>query len=111
MSDLEDIKPGKEAVKLLLSFDPIPDRREAYFHYVLGEFIPMLEHLGLKMCEAWHTAYGSHPLRLTGFIAPNRNAMEDILDSEDFRHLEENLQEYVVNYRKRVVPMQRNFHF
>ena len=43
-------------VKLLLAYDPIPDKREAYFNYVLGEFVPALEHLGLTMSEAWHTA-------------------------------------------------------
>jgi hypothetical protein len=27
---------SQEAVKLLLSFDPVPELQEAYFHYVLG---------------------------------------------------------------------------
>jgi hypothetical protein len=100
-----------KAFKLLLSFDPIPERREAYFHYVLGEFVPTLEHLGLRMCEAWHTAYGAYPLRLTGFFAPDRNTLESILSSEDFIELEEKLQDYVINYQKRVVPMSRSFQF
>ena len=47
-------------VKLLLTYDPLPENREAYFNYVLGEFVPALEHLGLTMSEAWHTAYGSY---------------------------------------------------
>jgi hypothetical protein len=101
----------QEAVKLLLSFDPVPELQEAYFHYVLGEFVPTLEHLGLRMCEAWHTAYGAYPLRLTGFSAPDRKTMDDILSSEDFQQLEEKLLEYVENYQRRVVPMRRNFQF
>lgn len=101
----------QEAVKLLLSFDPVPELQEDYFQYVLGEFVPTLEHLGLRMCEAWHTAYGAYPLRLTGFSAPNRRAMEDILSSEDFQQLEERLQDYVENYERRVVPMRGNFQF
>ena len=100
-----------EAVKLLLSFDPIPERREAYFHYVLGEFIPTLEYLGLKMCEAWHTAYGPYPLRLTGFVAPDQATMDSILSSKDFRELEERLQEYVMNYHRRIVPVRSSFQF
>ena len=59
-----------QPVKLLLSFDPLPDRREDYVQYVLGEFVPSLARAGLPMCEAWHTAYGRYPLRLTGFLAP-----------------------------------------
>ena len=101
----------EDTVKLLLSFDPVPELQEAYFHYVLGEFVPTLEYLGLRMCEAWHTAYGSYPLRLTGFTAPDRRTMDDILSSEDFLELEEKLQEFVENYKRRVVPMRGNFQF
>jgi hypothetical protein len=98
-------------VKLLLTFDPTPERREEYFRYVLGEFIPALEHLGLKMAEAWHTAYGEYPLRLTGFIAPDRDTMLEVLESKAFKDLEARLQEYVVNYRRRIVPVRRRFQF
>lgn len=101
----------QESVKLLLSFDPLPGKREAYFQYVLGEFIPTLEHLGLQMCEAWHTAYGAYPLRLTGFLAPDRATLGDILASQDFLELELKLQEFVSNYRRRVVPMRKRFQF
>jgi hypothetical protein len=101
----------QEAFKLLLTFDPMPEHWEAYFQYVLGEFVPTLEYLGLRMCDAWHTAYGAYPLRLTGFCAPDRSTLEDVLTSEDFLELEEKLQDYVVNYRKRVVPMSRSFQF
>jgi hypothetical protein len=100
-----------QAVKLLLTFDPIPERQEAYFQYVLGEFVPTLEHLGLRMCEFWHTAYGAYPLRLTGFIAPDRTTIESILASDDFRHLEDRLQEFVQNYKRRVVLVSRSFQF
>jgi hypothetical protein len=101
----------QESVKLLLSFDPLPGKREAYFQYVLGEFIPTLEHLGLQMCEAWHTAYGAYPLRLTGFMAPDRATLGDILASQDFLEMELKLQEFVSNYQRRVVPLRKRFQF
>ncbi len=101
----------QESVKLLLSFDPLPGKREAYFHYVLGEFIPTLEHLGLQMCEAWHTAYGAYPLRLTGFLASDQDTLEGILTSHDFKDLETRLQEFVINYQRRIVPMKKRFQF
>lgn len=101
----------QDSVKLLLSFDPLPGKREAYFRYVLGEFIPTLEHLGLQMCEAWHTAYGAYPLRLTGFLASDRATLGDILASEDFLELEQKLQDFVSNYRRRVVPLRKRFQF
>lgn len=98
-------------VKLLLTYDPIPDRREAYFNYVLGEFVPALEHLGLTMSEAWHTAYGAYPLRLASFIAPDQDRLEEILTSARFQSLETRLQDFVVNYTRRVVRCRGRFQF
>jgi hypothetical protein len=99
------------SVKLLISYDPLPEVREEYFRYVLGEFIPALEHLGLTICEAWHTAYGEHPLRLTGFLAADENTMDRVLASEAFLELEDRLQEFVVNYQKKVVRQRKRFQF
>jgi len=98
-------------VKMLLTYDPLPDRREAYFNYVLGEFVPALEQMGLKMSEAWHTAYGDYPLRLAGFIASDRHTMDEVLTSQAFVELEARLQEFVANYNRRVVPFFGRFQF
>jgi hypothetical protein len=98
-------------VKLLLTFDPIPEHREEYFKYVLGEFVPALEQLGLSFCEAWHTAYGEYPLRLTGFLAEDRETLLEILTSETFLDLESRLQDYVLNYHRKIVPQNRRFQF
>ena len=105
--------PGRDdsPVILLLTYDPMPDRREAYFSFVLGEFVPEMERLGLKMSEAWHTAYGDYPLRLTGFIAPDQTTMDFAVGSPDFQGLEQRLQDFVVNYQRRVAPLRRRFQF
>ena len=97
------------AVKLLISYDPLPERREGYLHYVRGEFVPALEQLGLVMCDAWYTAYGSHPLRLSGFLATDRDALEQVINSETFQDLESRLQEYVTNYKRKIVPHRATF--
>ncbi len=99
------------AVKLLLVYDPIADRREDYFQFTLGEFVPAMEHLGLSMCEVWHTAYGDYPLRLIGFMAPDRESLDDVLASDDFHRLEARLLEFVVNYKRRIVPLSGRFQF
>lgn len=101
----------RQAVKLLITYDPLSERREAYFHYVLGEFIPALEHLGLSMCEAWHTAYGEYPLRLAVFTADDNVIMEEVLESPEFKQLESRLKHYVDNYYRRVVPVKESFQF
>lgn len=99
------------AVRLILTYDPVPDRREAYFRYVLGEFVPTLEQMGLTLNEAWHTAYGEYPLRMTGFLASDERTLQSILTSEEFQQLEMRLQEYVINYSRRVVLSRSSFQF
>ena len=98
-------------VKLLLIYDPVPGRREAYLHYVQGELFPALEHMGLTMCEAWHTAYGAYPLRMAGFLARDRDTLARILASDIFQDLETRLQDYVVNYERKIVPLRPTFQF
>jgi hypothetical protein len=98
-------------LKLLISYDPIPEQHDAYFQYVLGEFVPSMERLGLTLCESWHTAYGEYPLRLNGFSAPDWDTMEQIISSADFKDLEDRLQNYVVNYDRRVVQQRGPFQY
>lgn len=100
-----------QPVKILLTFDPIAERREDYLQYVLGEFVPAMTRIGLPMSEAWHTAYGQYPLRMTGFVATDRASLQNALSSDTFHDLEARLQEYVVNYRRRIVPFRRGFQF
>ena len=69
-------------VKLLLVYN-IKARREAeYYRYVMGEFLPTLQNMGLYMTEGWHTAYGDYPVRLIAFQADNRIEMEKILSRQ-----------------------------
>jgi hypothetical protein len=102
---------GAGPVKMLLTFDPLPGRREEYFHYMLGEFVPALESLGLTMAETWHTAYGDYPLRLTAFVAADASTMDTVIGSDAFAGLEARLQDFVENYHRRVVPADRRFQF
>ncbi len=101
----------RRSVKLLLTYDPIPEARKSYFNYVLGEFIPQLEQLGLTMSESWHTAYGAYPLRLIAFTAPDGQTMEEVLNDPSFDDLESRLKDYVANYQRRIVPSRSRFQF
>jgi len=98
-------------VKLLISYDPDPEQQEDYYQYVLGEFVPALQQLGLPMSEVWHTAYGAYPLRLAAFVAPDRASLQKILNAPAFQDLERRLLRYVMNYERRVVPLKNRFQF
>ena len=97
-------------VKFILTYDILPDVQETYFQFVLGEFVPALQAQGLHMSGAWHTAYGDYPMRLVEFIADDRATVEAVLDSPAWEQLEERLQEFVVNYSRKIVRL-REDHF
>ena len=98
-------------VKLLMSYDILNDDEQAYYQYVLGEFLPKVQALGLIMTDAWHTAYGNYPARLISFVARDRAALNSILHLDEWKQLEERLQSFVAEYQIRVVPYRDRFQF
>jgi hypothetical protein len=96
-------------VKLLLSYDVKADDVQAYYQFVLGQYIPTVRSLGLEMSEAWHTAYGEWPNRLVGFIAHDAQTMNRVLADETWDSLNEQLRQYVTNFRYKVIPYREGF--
>ena len=68
------------SLKLLLSYNIKPNREAEYYRFVLGEFLPELQSVGLLMDEGWHTAYGDYPIRLLVFRTQDGVEMTDIED-------------------------------
>jgi len=98
-------------MKVLLSYDIIPETQETYYQFMLGELVPTVQSMGLGMAEAWHTAVGDYPLRLIAFVGENREQVDEVLDSEKWDELETRLQQYVTNYKRRTVPFRDRFQF
>ncbi len=98
-------------VKLLLTYDILAESQQSYYEFILREYIPALESMGLKMTEAWHTAYGDYPLRMAGFEAADVKALRHIMQSQEWEDLQEKLKQYVVNLEAKVVPYKDGFQF
>jgi hypothetical protein len=61
------------------------------------------------MSEAWHTAYGTAPNRLIGFVCGDRQTMDRLLDSDLWLDLNNELEKYVSDLRFKVVPYRGGF--
>ena len=96
-------------VKLLMSWDIKPGREQPYFEFVVQEFAPGLMRLGLQPTEAWYTVYGKAPQILTGAVTGDLATMRKTLASDDWRGLCDKLQEFVLNYRQKVVEASGRF--
>ena len=98
-------------VKMLISYDVVPELQQAYYEFVLGEMIPSAQSMGLVLSEAWHTAYGDYPIRLNGFVAKDRAMLDRVLASPEWCQLEEKLKRFVTGNKSKIVPYREGFHF
>ncbi len=105
------MRKSSSALKLLLSFDIIPDRANYYYEFMLNEMIPRMQAHGLHTVESWHTAYGNRPLRLIVMAARDLETIERALDSDDWTELEDRLLDLVTGYERRIVPARSQFQF
>lgn len=100
------------SVKLLMNWDIKPGRDQEYFEFVVREWVPGVQRLGLKPTGAWYTVYSRSkdtPQMLTEGIADDMETMRDILESTDWSELYDKLQQYVHNYKQKIVHVTGGF--
>lgn len=95
--------------KLLMTWDIVPGREQEYFEFVVREFVPGMQRLGIQPTEAWYTMYGDRPQILTGGVTESLKDMERALSSEEWSRLKERLMEYVTNFEWKVVRNRGGF--
>jgi len=99
------------AVKVLMTWDIAGDRDQEYFEFIIGEFIPGVQRLGLQPAEAWATIYGSYPQIQVGLLAADMVEARRVIDSPDWAILQDKLFGYVKNFSYKVVPSRPGFQF
>ena len=97
------------AVKLLMTWDIIPGKEQEYFEFVVREFVPGMQGLGIQPTEAWYTTYGERPQILTGGTAKDLATMEALLETEAWTTLKDRLLEFVTNFEWKVVKASSGF--
>lgn len=98
-------------VKVLMAWDISPEREQEYFEFVIGEFIPGMQRLGLEPAEAWATIYGEYPQIQVALLAADLPQAQKVLNSSDWRRLHEQLFGYVKNFSHKIIPAKTGFQF
>lgn len=96
-------------IKLILTWDIASDREQGYFEFVIGEFIPGVQRLGLEPVEAWATIYGNYPQIQVGMLAPEVSIAQKALRSPAWQELEKKLFTFVKNYSYKIVQARSGF--
>jgi hypothetical protein len=96
-------------VKLIMTWDITPGREQEYFEFVVREFIPQVQQLGMELKDAWLTMYGDQPQIMASAQMSDLETMQGTLDSKEWQGLVNRLLDYVENYEYKIVPARSGF--
>ena len=96
-------------VKILMTWDLLPGREQDYFEFVVRDFIPGMQEIGLEPSDAWYTYYGDHPQIMAGAVVSSMDEMDRLIRSEDWQELTAQLMEYVQDFEYKIVPARGGF--
>lgn len=97
------------AIKLLMSWDIIQGREQEYFEFVVREFIPEIQRLGLEPTDAWVTVFGDQPQILTAVEVPDQESLQIALMSAEWDDLIAELDDFVENLEFKTVISKPGF--
>lgn len=92
-----------------MTWDILPGREEEYFQFVVRDFIPGLQRLGMEPTDAWFTMYGDQPQILAGAEMPSISSLERVLNSPEWQNLIQELLTYVENFNYKIVQARGGF--
>ena len=95
--------------KLLMRWDIRPETEAEYFEFLVHEFIPGLNKLGIMDIQVWYTQYGECEQKLASGITPSPEKMRAALNNPDWENLVGQLQQYVENFQKKVIAATGGF--
>ncbi len=98
-------------VKVILSWNIIPGKEQDYYRFVLSEFLPAVNQMGLEVTDAWATLYGGPPQIVVGALVASLEKARGIMASEAWVNLTDQLQEYVTGYSAKIVNPRGAFQF
>jgi hypothetical protein len=95
--------------KILMRWDIKPESESEYFEFLVHEFIPGLNKLGIVEIQVWYTTYGECEQKLASGIAPSVEKMNAMLNSAEWRSLVDKLQDFVDNFSQKVIAATGGF--
>jgi len=95
-----------------MNWDIKDGQDQEYFEFVVREWLPGVNKLGIKTTWAWYTVYSrtsDTPQIMAEAVADDLNAIQGVLDSDEWSDLHDQLLEYVNNYQQKVVRVTGGF--
>lgn len=97
------------SVKLLMSWNILSGREQEYFEFVVREFMPEIQELGLEATEAWVTVFGDQPQILAAVKTKEPTELRRIMLSQEWDGLIARLSDYVKDLEFKTVTDRPGF--
>lgn len=98
-----------QPVKLIMTWDITPEHEQDYFEFVIREYIPGIQRLGCDLSDAWATVYGARPQIMVGVVVASAKKARQLLLSDGWGTLTNQLQDFIQNYSIKVVKARSGF--
>jgi hypothetical protein len=92
-----------------MTWDILPGKEQEYFEFVVRDFIPGMQRLGLEVSDAWYTLYGNQPQIMAAAQMESMNALNGVLESGDWKDLIGQLMDYVKDFAYKIVSGRAGF--
>lgn len=96
-------------VKLLMSWDILPNREQEYFEFVISDFIPGIKQLGVSPVDVWYTLYGNQPQIMIAAKIQSQAALNVAMASKEWQRLIDSLLQFVENFSYKVITAKTGF--
>lgn len=98
-------------VKLIMTWDIRQNTEAEYFDFLVRQFIPRMNRLGMELNDAWATVYGERPQVMVCALMPDELEAERRMTKPEWVELLDKLQGYVVNFESKLIPLRAGFQF
>ena len=96
-------------VKLLMTWDILPNLEQDYFEFMISDFLPEMKQLGIRPADIWYTMYGDQPQIMVAAKTQSQASLNVVMASKEWQLLLENLSKFVKNFSYKVIPAQTGF--
>ena len=100
------------SLTVIMTWDIKENREQDYMEFVLREWVPATNRLGLRTVAAWYTQYRKDetiPMIRAEAQVEDIPTIRNILASHEWENIHEQLLEYVENYKHKVVETTGEF--
>ena len=97
--------------KVILTWNIKPGKEQFYYGFMVGDYLPKVNSLGLELTDAWVTVYGDHPQVLIGALMPDLPSAQRLIHSSDWLDLSDRMQDFVRDFKLKLVTQRGNFQF